>query len=196
MNELKEEKNAAQGSPMAIVLEELADMKRNYEKALSRIAQLENVLRNSLTPQHPGCDISKVTGSPQAALPPRALIDHSDREEPLRNKQRTYAEVAKIPAGAQAHVKKLQTKYASCVLKKSHNEHRGPPVVKALYFKGFNFQEIKDKELYDDLRTCLPQRAVLRLSFIGGSIVEILTDAPFPDRTKSTLQQMGLTCVN
>ena len=69
-------------------------------------------------------------------------------------------------------------------------------MVKALYFKGFNFHSVKDKELYYELRTRLPQRAVLVLSFIGGSIVEILTDAPFLDRTKATLQQMGLTCVN
>ena len=127
LNGLDEEKNDAQGSPMAIVPEELAYMKSNYEKALIRIAQLENFLRNSLTPLNSGYDISKVAGAPQAALPPRALIYHSDREEPLPNKQRTYAEVAQIPAGAQAHVKKVQNKYASCIIKQTHSEHRGPP---------------------------------------------------------------------
>ena len=83
VNKLDEEKDARKGSPMAIVFEKLEGMKRNYEKALSRFAELENVLRNSLTPPHPGYDISKVAGAPQAALLPRALIDHSDSERPL-----------------------------------------------------------------------------------------------------------------
>ena len=54
----------------------------------------------------------------------------------------------------------------------------------------------KDEELYDDLKTCLPQQALLGLFSIGGSVVEMITDALFLDRTKATPQQMGLTCVN
>ena len=68
MSELNEKKKAFQFSAMAIVLQELVEMDRNHEKALSRIALVENVLRHSLTPQHPGNDISKVAGASQVAL--------------------------------------------------------------------------------------------------------------------------------
>ena len=87
------------------MLEELADMKRKNEKPS---VELRNWKLFCETAWHLTYDISKVVGAPQAVLRPRSLINHSDSEKPPSNKQRTYAEVAKIPAGAQAHVQKLQ----------------------------------------------------------------------------------------
>ena len=102
-------------------------MRRYAEStALSRIAQSENVLRHSLTPQHPSYDIIKIFDTPQEALTPLALIHHFDREETLPKKQRTHAEVAKIPTGGQACVKKLETKCAPCVLKKTNRSIEAP----------------------------------------------------------------------
>ena len=67
---------------MAIVLEEPADRKRKYEKAHSRIAQLENVLWHSPKLHHPGYDMRKAAAATKAALPARLLSDHSGHEEP------------------------------------------------------------------------------------------------------------------
>ena len=59
---------------MVIVLEELADMKRKYEKALSRITEPENVLRHSLTRQPSIYYITRASGAPKAVLPAPILI--------------------------------------------------------------------------------------------------------------------------
>ena len=105
MNDLDEETITPQCLPIAIVLEVLANMKRNYEEAFSRIEELENALGHSLTPQPPSYDVSVAAGAPKAAMPPRALIDHPDREQPPPNTQHTCVEVEKTLAGAQGHVK-------------------------------------------------------------------------------------------
>ncbi len=47
-----------------------------------------------------------------------------------------------------------------------------------------------EEELINDLRENLPKKAVLGLSFVGGSVLEILTDRSKAQETLSTLTRI------
>ena len=80
MSELNEETNVAQGSPMTIVPVNLEGMKRKCKTALDPNSQLEKILRHSLTPQPPGYDMRKESGTPKVSLLSCELTDFTDWE--------------------------------------------------------------------------------------------------------------------
>lgn len=67
---------------------------------------------------------------------------------------------------------------------------RVEPVPEAVYFK--NLRRGPIGSLRRALRKCLPAWAILGLSFVGGSILEIVTDRRQRDRLVTTMKIMGI----